>query len=452
MSTDKPSAVGSGGAGASPPPPGAPLYFTELAVSNVRCFGQRQVLDLCDRDGRPARWTVILGENGVGKTTLLQCLFGMKPTTQPRRPGALAGTVTNSEVWRDAELQRGGAAEPFRIDVKVVAGDVMVADEGTLIDFSVGWVGDRQQSSQYSKLELDMFCCAYGASRQPGRSALAPHRSTSTGASLFADNTELINVEELLLQTDYARKLGTPGAAERFEQLRQAVLQLLPRVHELRISSPERVTEKAVVELRTPFGWVRPHQLSLGYKAMLGWALDLASRMFERYPDSADPLAEPAVVLVDEIDLHLHPQWQRDILHFLGERFKRAQFIVTAHSPLIVQAALDANLAVLRAAPEGDHVLIENDHEVVRGWRVDQLLTSDLFGLPSARPREYTELLDRRGELVELPERTTEQEEELRAIDAELQVMPAGETPAERDAWNALLELTADVRKRRAGR
>lgn len=445
MSTDEPSA--------SQPLPGAPLYFLELAVRNVRCFGPRQVLDLRDREGRPARWTVILGENGVGKTTLLQCLFGMKPTTQPRAPGASVGTVTNSGAWRDAELLRDGASEPFRVDAEVVAGDVLGTAAGTAVQmqFFAEWSPVRQRGTQYGELELDMFCCAYGASRQPGRSALAPLRSTSTGASLFADNTELINVEELLLQTDYARKLGTPKAAERFEQLQTAVLRLLPRVHGLRIRSPERMPAKPVVELQTPYGWVRPHQLSLGYKAMLGWALDLASRMFERYPDSPDPLAEPAVVLVDEIDLHLHPQWQRDILQFLGERFSRTQFIVTAHSPLIVQAALGANLAVLRTAPEGDHVDIENDPEVVRGWRVDQLLTSDLFGLPSARPPEYAALLERRGQLVERPVRTAQEETELRAIDAELEAMPAGETAAERDAWDALLELTADVRKRRTG-
>ncbi len=72
---------------------------------------------------------------------------------------------------------------------------------------------------------------------------------------------------------------------------------------------------------------------------MIAWVIDFASRMVDRYPDSPDPLAEPAVVLVDEIDLHLHPKWQRELIGFLTERFPNTQFIVTAHSPLIVQAA-----------------------------------------------------------------------------------------------------------------
>ena len=50
------------------------IYFSSLELENVRCFGERQVLELTDERGRPARWTLILGENGVGKTTLLECL------------------------------------------------------------------------------------------------------------------------------------------------------------------------------------------------------------------------------------------------------------------------------------------------------------------------------------------------------------------------------------------
>ena len=52
----------------------SPVYLLELSIENLRCFGPRQSLDLSDGDGRPARWTVILGDNGTGKTTLLQVI------------------------------------------------------------------------------------------------------------------------------------------------------------------------------------------------------------------------------------------------------------------------------------------------------------------------------------------------------------------------------------------
>ena len=79
-------------------------------------------------------------------------------------------------------------------------------------------------------------------------------------------------------------------------------------------------------------------RLSLGYQTVFAWTLDIAWRLIERYPRSPNPLQEPAIVLVDEIDLHLHPHWQRDIREHLTEQFPRIQFIATAHSPLMAQS------------------------------------------------------------------------------------------------------------------
>src|SRR5580700_4154399 len=55
------------------------VYFTQISVENIRAFGDKQQLDLTNNNGRPAQWTLIVGENGVGKTTILQCLAWMRP-------------------------------------------------------------------------------------------------------------------------------------------------------------------------------------------------------------------------------------------------------------------------------------------------------------------------------------------------------------------------------------
>ena len=130
---------------------------------------------------------------------------------------------------------------------------------------------------------------------------------------------------------------------------KNVLIKVLPDVSEIRITSRHEKERRPASNLRTPYGWVPLRQLGYGYRTMIAWIVDFASRMVERYPDSPDPLAEPAVVLVDEIDLHLHPKWQRDLIGFLTERFPNTQFIATAHSPLIVQAAGDANIALAQA-------------------------------------------------------------------------------------------------------
>ena len=247
------------------------------------------------------------------------------------------------------------------------------------------------------------LCYAYGTGRRLGVSSLNPEKSDSVAESLFFEDTSLLNAEEWLLRLDYsASKVSRiqQQQAKRLEMARHVLIKALPDVSDVQITSP--TNEKPTQELsskRLTAG--SPRQLGYGYRTMIAWVVDFTSRMVERYPDSADPLAEPAVVLVDEIDMHLHPKWQRELIGFLTERFPNTQFIVTAHSPLIVQAAPDANLVLLRR--EGDHVVIENTPETIRGWRVDQILTSELFGLETARPPDTEKLLLRRKELLIKP-------------------------------------------------
>lgn len=79
-------------------------------------------------------------------------------------------------------------------------------------------------------------------------------------------------------------------------------------------------------------------QLSDGYKTLLGLVIDLSMRMGLANPQMENPLAADAVVMIDEVDLHLHPSWQRRVLGDLLRTFPNTQFIVTTHSPFIVES------------------------------------------------------------------------------------------------------------------
>ena len=127
------------------------------------------------------------------------------------------------------------------------------------------------------------------------------------------------------------------------------------------------------VLFKTKDGWFRYTQLGYGYQSMLSWVIDLCKRMFDKYPDSENPLHENAVVLIDEIDLHLHPKWQRDIISIISNVFKNVQFIVTTHSPLVIQSMEDVNLYVLRR--QGEKVVVERSPVTnFSGWTVEEIL------------------------------------------------------------------------------
>jgi hypothetical protein len=286
-----------------------------------------------------------------------------------------------------------------------------------------------------------------------GRGALTEAASDDPVASLFSEYAELRNAEEWLLQTDYAASKPSDFQAvqkQRLEQVKELLLGTLPEgeITDIHFVVSAAAWAKARVEFETPYGRVPLRQLGYGYRTLIAWMVDFASRMVERYPDSPDPLAEPAVVLVDEIDLHLHPKWQRQLIGYLTERFPNTQFIATAHSPLIVQAAnaVGANLAVLRR--EGDHVVVENDPPALRSWSVDQLLTSELYDLPSPYPAKYDELFAKREAILMKPKLTKADLKELERLDQQMDQLPWGDTAKRAKAMNLIQETLNSLRAR----
>ena len=90
------------------------------------------------------------------------------------------------------------------------------------------------------------------------------------------------------------------------------------------------------VLVRTDDGLLPIEAVSQGTASLMGWVGFLVQRLYGVFPDAPRPCHEPAIVLVDEIDAHMHPEWQQRLVQRLSEEFPGIQFIVTTHSPLIV--------------------------------------------------------------------------------------------------------------------
>jgi predicted ATP-binding protein involved in virulence len=406
-----------------------------LEVENFLCFKDKQKIDLSVNNNYPAQWTVILGNNGVGKTTLLRCLAGMEVNQEyiDEDNGfislpALSYFLHDKSIWKELNT--------FESDLSMVKTNLFTGSNLSAIKrfenvefqthYSFGVFGDSLVGGT-NELE-GLICYGYGATRRTGTTSLSV-KSSKHSESLFSDNANLINAEEWLLQTDYAVKSSSGQTRSRlkkqFEHIIEILKRVLPDIDDIRIAPVNKERERPIAEFLTPYGWVQLSSLGLGYRTTIAWMVDLAVRLFKRYPDSEDPLAEPAIVLVDEIDLHMHPKWQRDIMQFLTDRFPNTQFIVTAHSPLVVQAAQDANIVLLRR--EGDRVVIDNNPEIIENWRVDQVLTS-VFEMPSARPAKIEPLLQRRKELLTKPKLTPSDRAELKELEAQIGTLPTAET------------------------
>lgn len=145
------------------------------------------------------------------------------------------------------------------------------------------------------------------------------------------------------------------------------------------ISDPEKNVER------------RLERMSDGYRITIALVADIASRMAEANPSMessgvADPLNANGIVMIDEIDLHLHPKLQREILHKLTAIFPNVQFIVSTHSPNVILGALDLVQVV-----KLDNGMIDSDVNMAQyeNYDVSLVLLSDLFGLDNVRNNEY---------------------------------------------------------------
>ena len=196
------------------------------------------------------------------------------------------------------------------------------------------------------------------------------------------------------------------------------------------------------VWVRTDDGVVSIDQLSQGMSSIIAWVGTLLQRMYDIYPTSPEPAAEGAFVLIDELDAHLHPAWQRLLPSLTRKHFPQVQYLATSHSPLVASGLQMGELFVAtrepRKRPDGTEQLVATIAVAdidPQGLRADQILTSPLFGLMTSRSPEHHRDVDRYSELYVKKHRTADEEAELAGLRGTLaNAYRDGETVAEREA------------------
>ncbi len=346
-----------------------PVYLTKLEIDNVLCFKKPKPISFLDKNGAPALFTVILGNNNTGKTTILKMLGGW--VTQKTPPNGKEAPAPNIYIFPTTPVfsEKPNYTLKFtqHIIFKVYNGlaAISMTDKNIVME---GYGINRKVGSQYNTTDYNI------------------DKIENRTRTLFQNEGApyLLNTENWITNLQAASNMNETAA----KQLKTAKA----IVNEIFSAAEGLANDKNVIEFdvdkdynflvlfKTALGdKVRLSHLGSGYQSLLTWVLDLAYRMFRRYPESENPIKEPAIVLVDELDLHLHPEWQRKVVYFLRSLFPQTQFIVTAHSPLVVQSAADLNVIVLQKNPETQSVDIidANDKfntETFEGWSVQEIL------------------------------------------------------------------------------
>jgi energy-coupling factor transporter ATP-binding protein EcfA2 len=334
------------------------------SLSLVHCGGFEQLDIAFEPDV-----TLIAGVNGVGKSTVLHALAVLLsralPEFTPSRSAPLY--FTDDDVHSDkgslevsARLQIDG--QTINVGVQRLRASDDNGDRFMLLrqaeaassttDFAqalsartltgeleAGMKETRAALASLKRADHPPLAVYFSPKRQlPGQPRSLPEAKPFDPSIAYSRALQDREVElrEFMHWFRTQAKLGAANEPRRLkvlDALRAVVGELVPELGNLRIQEEPRLG--FVVDKRgTPFYL---HQLSDGERGLLALVFDLTRRLAIANPGSENPIADGvALVLIDEIELHLHPKWQRDVLQRLRDIFTACQFVVTTHSPLVL--------------------------------------------------------------------------------------------------------------------
>jgi len=141
------------------------------------------------------------------------------------------------------------------------------------------------------------------------------------------------------------------------------------------------------------------NELSEGYKSTIIWLYDLVSRLIENQPEVTELAKLKAIVLIDEVDLYLHPKWKYDFVHSLREVFPNIQFIMVTHSMVTVLGASE-DAVFFKVYKEEGKTKISQPMNDIKNLMANSLSTSPLFDMDTARARDNDNKLDTREDFI----------------------------------------------------
>ena len=182
------------------------------------------------------------------------------------------------------------------------------------------------------------------------------------------------------------------------DAVRKAITSMVPGASDLHIKhGPRRI----MLSFKLDSGETETlslNQLSGGYRIVLAVAGDLARRMAHGNPHLADPLTSEAIVLIDEIELHLHPSWQQHILTDLTRTFPNAQFIVSTHSPQVLTTLRPEQ--IVKLSREDGRIVAGNAPEPTYGAEAGDVLNVVMGVGQRPSGNEFVEMLESYMRLV----------------------------------------------------
>jgi predicted ATP-binding protein involved in virulence len=375
------------------------MILKELKVKNFKGFEERS-FSFNDR------FNVVIGENAVGKTSLMEAI------------NVAFGGLIKGLYYKNAHSIKNDDVRIIDYSSKIVRAEYSLIEANALIDNQTfRWKRKRDSDTILNDIELYRNIYEHGSylkeESESGRFVTLPIISYYGTGRLLRENSATFRPNKISKRIDGYNLASNPDSNYRtllswFKNTEISVYKSGKNIDALK--SVKRAVRNSFEEIETLYYNQENDCLSIllkdsnksipvsllsdGQKVLIGLIGDIALRcnlLNPRMEDSAH-LQTPGVVLIDELDLHLHPNWQRKIVGILKETFPKIQFIVTTHSPFIIQSLKNNELIDL----QGQNLDTDYINKSIEEIAVNEM------NVPGRRSEIYQSMLEKASKYFEL--------------------------------------------------
>ena len=419
------------------------MKISKLRLKNIKCFKDTEI-SFEDEKGGVKNWSLFVGDNGQGKTTILRSLaLGLCD-----KEGA-SGLLLELYGFLRRGKKRGSIeicledtdGEKYTIETQIEGDNESVSQNV----FACDCVGvNKENEKKIDDFKRDnLFAVAYGASRSV--TGTESYEEYALVDSLYT----LFNYKYPLQNAELGASRVKIHSGEEWKKLQNILKEALMFQEDDEIS-----LERTGLYVETRRGKESFNALSDGYKSLTSVILDFLSwNLIYKEDEDFDLNNLSGILIIDELEQHLHPKWQRKIVKILSEQFPKVQFICSTHTPICVLGLNDLeNSWLFKAAYVNNHSEIERFDlkEDFKGYRADQILTSGIFDLTDTRSVSVEDKLGtyRRIYLKEESKRSEEEKLQFDAIEDELKDLPMWDNEKEKKRREELIKLLKSQKKK----
>lgn len=356
------------------------MYITKLVLKDVGPFKGINI-------EFNSRVLVFIGKNGVGKSTILQSISAL---------WALTYSVNQNIIPKT----RYGAQDSS------IIGKLNIDNNEHEIRFDYTWALDSENIKRHNlqnSRQLDVPLIAISPYRKFARTNISGPVKESENYNkseiMYTFANKIIEDNQSSIQNWLVNRyfFSKERWGERYKKellfFSKKFNDFFPSNESIRFSSVNQIMEPLFT---TPTGDIPFHLLSSGIQSIGYMIFEIIQSLNKYYKDTDNIFLEKGVVLIDEIEVHLHPQWQKNILQGLSNMFPNCQFITTTHSPLVVSNCEAGQVALLNR--EDDEIKIERPLNT-NGWLAEDIY-NEYMGLETSRSDKMVNLLNKYRDLA----------------------------------------------------